>query len=104
MTEHLPIMVVAVLVSITVMLLAADPLGNFINKNPTVVMLAPGFQRMSGRVLIVDGCGVQAPKGCIYAAMAFPAGVEALNMWSRTRSVKRSKASEETRYQGRGDS
>jgi hypothetical protein len=36
--------------------------------------------------------------------MAFPAGVEALNMWSRTRSVKRSKASEETRYQGRGDS
>jgi hypothetical protein len=78
--------------------------GGVINKNPTVVMLAPGFQRMSGRVLIVDGCGVQAPKGCIYAAMAFPAGVEALNMWSRTRSVKRSKASEETRYQGHGDS
>eukprot|EP01030_Chromulinospumella_sphaerica_P023290 gene23290-23312_t len=43
MTDHLPIMVVAVLISVTVMLIAADPLGDFINKNPTVVMLALGF-------------------------------------------------------------
>jgi predicted tellurium resistance membrane protein TerC len=96
MTEHLPIMVVAVLVSITVMLLAADPLGNFINKNPTVVMLALGFLLMIGMVLIADGFGVHVPKGYIYAAMAFSAGVEALNMWSRARSAKRAKASEET--------
>ncbi|RYF92367.1 MAG: TerC family protein, partial [Caulobacteraceae bacterium] len=73
MTEHLPIMVVAVLVSITVMLLAADPLGNFINKNPTVVMLALGFLLMIGMVLIADGFGVHVPKGYIYAAMAFSA-------------------------------
>jgi predicted tellurium resistance membrane protein TerC len=83
-------MVVAVLVSITVMLLAADPLG-FINKTPTVVMLALGFLSMIGMVLIADGFGVHLPKGYIYAAMAFSAGVEALNMWSRTRSVKRAK-------------
>src|SRR5688572_11501296 len=49
MTEHLPIMVVAVIVAVLVMLLAADPLANFINKNPTVVMLALGFLLMIDR-------------------------------------------------------
>ncbi len=83
MTEHLPVMVVAVLVAVTVMLLAADPLAEFINRNPTVVMLALGFLLMIGAVLIADGFGVHVPKGYIYAAMAFSAGVEALNMWSR---------------------
>ena len=92
MTEHLPIMVVAVLVAVTVMLLAADPLANFINKNPTVVMLALGFLLMIGMVLIADAFGVHVPKGYIYAAMAFSAGVEALNMMSRKAGSKRDKA------------
>jgi predicted tellurium resistance membrane protein TerC len=92
MTEHLPIMVVAVLVAITVMLLAADPLANFINKNPTVVMLALGFLLMIGMVLIAEGFGAHVPKGYIYAAMAFSAGVEVLNMWSRKASSKRESA------------
>ncbi len=92
MTEHLPIMVVAVLVAVTVMLLAADPLANFINKNPTVVMLALGFLLMIGMVLIADGFGFHVPKGYIYAAMAFSAGVEALNMLSRGSAAKRSAA------------
>ena len=85
MTEHLPIMVVAVLVAITVMLLAADPLANFINKNPTVVMLALGFLLMIGMVLIAEGFGAHVPKGYIYAAMAFSALVEVLNMFARKR-------------------
>ena len=55
------------------MLLAADPLANFIDKNPTVVMLALGFLLMIGMVLIADGFGVHVPKGYIYAAMAFSA-------------------------------
>jgi predicted tellurium resistance membrane protein TerC len=96
MTEHLPIMVTAVLVSVGVMLVAADPLGDFINKNPTVVMLALGFLLMIGMVLIADGFGMHVPKGYIYAAMAFSAGVEALNMWSRARAAKRAKAKGET--------
>jgi predicted tellurium resistance membrane protein TerC len=83
MTEHLPIMVIAVLVAVTVMLLAADPLANFINKNPSVVMLALGFLLMIGMVLIADGFGYHVPKGYIYAAMAFSALVEGLNMLSR---------------------
>ena len=85
MTEHLPVMVIAVVTAVLVMLLAADPLANFINKNPTVVMLALGFLLMIGVVLIADGFGVHVPKGYIYTAMAFSAGVEALNIWSRRR-------------------
>ena len=89
MTEHLPIMVVAVLAAVTVMLLAADPLANFIAKNPTVVMLALGFLLMIGLVLIADGFGFHVPKGYIYAAMAFSAGVEALNMLGRRSASKK---------------
>jgi predicted tellurium resistance membrane protein TerC len=92
MTEHLPIMVVAVLVAVTVMLLAADPLANFINKNPSVVMLALGFLLMIGMVLIADGFGYHVPKGYIYAAMAFSAGVEALNMMGRRGATKKEQA------------
>ena len=92
MTEHLPIMVVAVLAAVTVMLLAADPLANFIAKNPTVVMLALGFLLMIGLVLIADGFGFHVPKGYIYAAMAFSAGVEALNMMGRAATSKKDQA------------
>mgnify|MGYP002649770967 CR=1 FL=1 len=94
MTEHLPIMVVAVLVAVTVMLLAADPLANFIHENPTVVMLALGFLLMIGMVLIADGFGFHVPKGYIYAAMAFSALVEGLNMWSRNAQIRKNQAEE----------
>ena len=86
MTDHLPIMIAAVVITVIIMLLAADPLANFINNNPTVVMLALGFLLMIGAVLIADGFGVHVPKGYIYAAMAFSAGVEALNMLARRRN------------------
>ena len=88
MTEHLPIMIVAVVTAVAVMLLAADPLANFIEHNPTVVMLALGFLLMIGAVLIADGFGVHVPKGYIYAAMAFSAGVEALNIVARRRKER----------------
>ena len=64
-------------------------LANFINKNPTVVMLALGFLLMIGVVLIADGFGVHVPKGYIYAAMAFSALVEGLNMMQRRRGKAR---------------
>jgi len=83
MTEHVPIMVIAVVAAVAVMLLAADPLSRFIQANPTVVMLALGFLLMIGMTLIADGFGFHVPKGYIYAAMAFSALVEALNMLSR---------------------
>ncbi|MDO8798924.1 TerC family protein [Phenylobacterium sp.] len=83
MTDHLPIMVIAVVIAVAVMLLAADPLAKFIDDNPTVVMLALGFLLMIGATLIADGFGVHVPKGYIYAAMAFSGLVEGLNMASR---------------------
>jgi predicted tellurium resistance membrane protein TerC len=79
MTEHLPIMIVAVLVAVTTMLVA-DPLARFIHNNPTVVMLALGFLLMIGMTLIADGFGAHVPKGYIYAASAL---IEGLNMLSR---------------------
>ena len=85
MTDHLPIMVVAVVVAVLVMLLAAGPLARFINRNPTVVMLALAFLLMIGMVLIADGFGVHVPKGYIYAAMAFSVFVEFLNLLARKR-------------------
>jgi predicted tellurium resistance membrane protein TerC len=92
MTEHLPIMIAAVLIAITVMLLAADPLSNFINANPTIVMLALGFLLLIGTTLIADGFGAHVPKGYIYAAMAFSALIEALNMFSRRAKRKKAEA------------
>ena len=86
MTEHVPVMVIAVIVAVLTMLLAADPLARFIDKNPTIVMLALGFLLMIGGTLIAEGFGVHVPKGYIYAAMAFSALIEALNMLSRRRA------------------
>ena len=85
MTPHVPIMVVAVVVTVIVMLFAATPLAEFINRNPTIVMLALGFLLMIGTVLIAEGFGAHVPKGYIYAAMAFSALVEGLNMLARKR-------------------
>ena len=85
MTDEIAIMYIAVIVAVTVMLLAADPLANFIAKNPTIVMLALGFLLMIGMTLIADGFGYHVPKGYIYAAMGFSALVEGLNMLQRNR-------------------
>jgi predicted tellurium resistance membrane protein TerC len=91
MTDHVAIMVIAVIVAVTAMLLAANPLARFINNNPTVVMLALGFLLMIGMTLIAEGFGAHVPKSYIYAAMAFSALVEGLNMLSR-RAARRDAA------------
>ncbi|WP_420393290.1 TerC family protein [Acuticoccus sp.] len=92
MTDLLPVMIAAVVIAVAVMALAAGPVARFVQKNPTVVMLALAFLLMIGMVLIADGFGSHVPKGYIYAAMAFAAFVEALNMLSRRRNPRRAKA------------
>jgi len=89
MTPHLPIMVIAVIAAVTVMLVAASPLANFIEKNPTIVMLALAFLLMIGTTLIAEGMGLHVPKGYIYAAMAFSALVEILNMVARNARLRK---------------
>jgi predicted tellurium resistance membrane protein TerC len=87
MTPHLPIMVIAVVVTVILMLVAATPLANFVNRHPTIVMLALAFLLMIGMVLIAEGFGAHVPKGYVYAAMLFSALVEGLNMMARRRKT-----------------
>ena len=89
MTDEVPIMIAAVVITVGLMMLAADPLAKFIEKNPTLVMLALAFLVMIGVVLIADGFGVHIPKGYIYMAMAFAAGVETLNIVQRGRRARK---------------
>jgi predicted tellurium resistance membrane protein TerC len=90
MTDDVPIMVIAVLVAVSVMLLAADPLASFIQRHPSIVMLALGFLLMIGMVLMAEGFGAHVPKGYVYAAMAFSAFIEVLNLFSRRAQQRRS--------------
>ncbi|ODP33317.1 TerC family protein [Pandoraea sp. ISTKB] len=89
MTEHIPIMFIAVIAAVTAMLFMAGPLSRFIAANPTVVMLALGFLLVIGMTLIAEGFGSHIPKGYIYAAMAFSAFVEGLNMLTRRAKARR---------------
>ena len=91
MTDDIPIMVIAVVITVGIMMIAADPLAKFIEKNPTLVMLALAFLVMIGLVLIADGFGFHVPKGYIYAAMGFSVGVELLNMVQRNRRARKAK-------------
>ncbi|WP_233873355.1 TerC family protein [Paraburkholderia adhaesiva] len=83
MTNHLAIMYLAVIVAVAAMLFAAGPLTRFIDHNPAIVMLALSFLLVIGMTLIADGFGTHVPKGYIYAAMAFSAFVEGMNMLAR---------------------
>jgi predicted tellurium resistance membrane protein TerC len=85
MTSEVPIMMIAVIVAVALMLTASAPLSTFIAHNPTIVMLALAFLVLIGMTLIADGFGHHVPKGYIYAAMAFSASVESLNMIARKR-------------------
>ncbi len=89
MTDEIAIMYIAVIVAVSVMMLAATPLADFIARNPSIVMLALGFLLMIGTTLIADGMGFHVPKGYIYAVMGFSALVEGLNMLARNRKAKR---------------
>ena len=84
--EYVPVMVVAILMAVAVMLLAARPLGQFIDRNPTIKMLALAFIVLIGVYLVADGFELHIPKGYIYASMGFSALVEGLNLWAKRRA------------------
>ena len=84
--EYVPVMVAAILMAVAVMLLAARPLGQFIDRNPTIKMLALAFIVLIGVYLIADGFEMHIPKGYIYGAMGFSALVEVLNLWAKRRA------------------
>jgi predicted tellurium resistance membrane protein TerC len=75
----------AVVIAMTVMLLAAGPVSGFVNRHPTVKMLALSFLLLIGMTLVADGFGVHVPKGYIYAAIGFSVLVEVLNQLASRR-------------------
>ncbi|SFL27074.1 TerC family protein [Lysobacter sp. cf310] len=91
MASHTPVMVAAILLAVAVMLLASKPLGEFIDRNPTIKMLALAFIVLVGVYLIADGFELHIPKGYIYGAMGFSALVECLNLWAKRRAMARVK-------------
>ena len=83
------IMVCALLLAVGVMLMAATPLGRFIDRNPTIKMLALAFIVLVGAFLVLEGFEMHVPKGYIYGAMGFSALVEVLNLWVRRNAQRR---------------
>jgi predicted tellurium resistance membrane protein TerC len=88
MAQHLAIMMIAVILAMGVMLLSADAISDFVNKHPTLKILALSFLLLIGVTLVAEGTGLHIPKGYIYFAMAFSFGVEMLNMKLRSRKTK----------------
>jgi predicted tellurium resistance membrane protein TerC len=89
MAEHIEVMVAAVIIAIAVMYLASGPVAGFIERHPTTRMLALSFLLMIGLALVADGLGFHIPRGYLYAAMAFSAIVELLNVLARRNREKR---------------
>lgn len=89
MANHLSIMVAAVVVAMIVMLVAAAPVGRFVHNHPTVKMLCLSFLLLIGTALIAEAAHFKIPKGYIYFAIAFSAGVEALNLLARRKAARR---------------
>lgn len=89
MVDQRWVMVTAIVVSIAFMLIFAKPIAEFVERHPTVKVLALSFLIMIGLVLIADGFGQHISKGYIYAAMAFSVFVELINLWIRKRNAHR---------------
>lgn len=98
MTEHIVIMVIAVCIAIVLMMVAADPLGAFVGRHPTVKMLGLAFLLLVGVTLLADGLHFHFPRGYLYFAIAFSAGVEGMNLWlARRRAAVRAGSGGNTR-------
>jgi predicted tellurium resistance membrane protein TerC len=85
MVDELAVMVAAVVIAVGVMLVSADPVSNFVNRHPTVKMLALAFLVLIGTSLLAEGFHHHIPKGYIYSAMAFSVFVEMLNLAAKRR-------------------
>lgn len=89
MANTLWVMATAIIVAVAIMLAASRPLAGFVQRHPTVKMLALSFLILIGMTLIADGAGLHVPKGYIYAAIGFSVAVEALNQFAARRRRRR---------------
>jgi predicted tellurium resistance membrane protein TerC len=97
LTREFWVIATAIVVAVLAMLLSMDALSRFMERNPTVVMLALAFLVMIGMVLVAEGFGVHVPKGFVYAAMAFAVAVEMLNLLARRAAKRRRRRLEAAR-------
>lgn len=88
MVDHLPIMMIAVIVAMGIMVMASSVLTRFVNKHPTVVMLCLGFLLMIGLSLIAEGMGFHIPKGYLYGAIGFSVLIEVFNQLARSNRTR----------------
>lgn len=88
MTSRVPIMIIAVVLAMIVMLVFVNQIGAFVDRHPTIKMLALAFLILIGCMLVAEGFHQHIPKGYIYFAMAFAIGVEMLNLRVRSRQTK----------------
>ncbi|SCX42475.1 TerC family protein [Nitrosospira sp. Nsp1] len=88
LVEHITLMAIAIILAVLVMLMAAKPIGDFVEDHPTIKILALSFLILVGMTLIVEGFDVHIPKGYIYFAMAFSVGVEFLNLRMRKKTAE----------------
>jgi predicted tellurium resistance membrane protein TerC len=87
MVDNLSVMVAAVIAAVGVMLFAAKPIGDFVDRYPSVKVLALAFLTMVGTLLVAEAFDVHVPKAYVYVAMAFSLGVEALNIRARSKRM-----------------
>ena len=87
MAEHVPVMVLAIIIAVLVMMFSAKAIGDFVDNHPTIKMLALSFLVLIGVALIGEGLELHIPKGYIYFAMAFSVVVELLNLRLRRKRV-----------------
>jgi predicted tellurium resistance membrane protein TerC len=87
MVDELWVMITAVIVSVGIMMVAAEPISGFVHKHPTVKMLALSFLLLIGLSLILEGAGQHIPKGYIYFAMGFSVFVEMINLRLRKKTT-----------------
>ena len=87
MVDDISVMVAAVVASVAVMMFAAKPIGEFVDRHPSIKVLALAFLTMVGTLLIAEAFDVHVPKAYVYVAMLFSLGVEALNIRARTKRL-----------------
>jgi len=98
MVNIVPVMIAAIILAVLVMIFIANPIGDFIDRNPTIKMLALAFIILVGVALVCDGLGIHIARGYLYFAMAFSAAVESLNLLARRK--RRQRKAKESRGEG----
>ncbi|NOR15340.1 MAG: TerC family protein, partial [Candidatus Aminicenantes bacterium] len=88
LADHIPVMILAIVIAVIIMMVSARFIGDFVDTHPTIKMLALSFLLLVGFSLMGEGLALHIPKGYIYFAMAFSLGVEILNLKVRKRASK----------------